>query len=551
MHPILFRIPLPQYPLPFFWVLLGAGGLAIAVAVWQMAIKNRSNAAIAGALGAAGVAAGFYFKGQTWDMGPIPIYSYGVMLGLSLVVGWYLTLGLAERDGLPKETMANNYVVTAVAAVIGSRILYILTNLSEFDSIGSMFAMRRGGLVAYGGFLGGFAGSYFFLRRHKIPLLPWADVAVPSLASGLMITRIGCYLFGCDFGRPQCGAPGFPDCATAAAPPSWLQKLGSFPHWAEGTLEHGSGSPAWVQHVKERGLSHDATHSFPVHPTQLYESLVGLGLLALLLTARRYQKFRGQIFLLFTFAYGVCRFLLEIVRDDAERGAIGLPIPQHIVFPFCLALLAVGYLIGFSHMVKNPTVRKVTQGLAFVPPIALYFILRPETFATSVTGELSTSQLVAVTTGFGAAIAFSVFWKAALAHPESAMSLGLPRPEDAKKPAAAADDDEDEDDEEDEEEIAARKRAAARKAADRPAAKPKVSTPPPAGAGGSAKAKGKTSGGKGKAGKKSLAPAAPAAAGTEKPKGDGDADRAAKSDAPSKGEAAKDGDDAATSTEER
>ena len=54
------------------------------------------------------------------------------MLGLSLVVGWYLTLGLAERDGLPKETMANNYVVTAIAAVVGARILYILTNLPEF-----------------------------------------------------------------------------------------------------------------------------------------------------------------------------------------------------------------------------------------------------------------------------------------------------------------------------------------------------------------------------------------------------------------------------------
>src|SRR5262245_56970435 len=100
------------------------------------------------------------------DWGPLSIYSYGVMLGLSLVVGWYLTLGLAERDGLPKETMANCYVATAIAAMVGSRVLYILTNLQEFDSLGSMFAMRRGGLVAYGGFLGGFVGSYFFLRRH-------------------------------------------------------------------------------------------------------------------------------------------------------------------------------------------------------------------------------------------------------------------------------------------------------------------------------------------------------------------------------------------------
>src|SRR5690349_21437431 len=160
------------------------------------------------------------------DFTSIPIHSYGVMLGLSLVVGWYLTLGLAERDGLPKEIMANNYVVTAVAAVVGSRILYILTNLNEFDSFRAMLDVRKGGLVAYGGFLGGFVGSLFFLRRYKLPLLPWADVAVPSLASGLMITRIGCYLFGCDFGQPL-----------SSTAPAWLQKLGTFPRWEVGLID--------------------------------------------------------------------------------------------------------------------------------------------------------------------------------------------------------------------------------------------------------------------------------------------------------------------------
>ena len=243
MHPILFRIPLPDYNLPLVWIPLIIAIIAAMVAVAKMVgqEKDRQGAAIAAVVAVAGVAARYVFMrdySETWNIGHIPIYSYGVMLGLSLVVGWYLTLGLAERDGLPKETMANNYVVTAIAAVAGARVLYILTNLNEFDSFASLFAMRRGGLVAYGGFLGGLAGSYFFLRRHKIPLLPWADVAVPSLASGLMITRIGCYLFGCDFGQPlKDSAPGF------------LKTLGTFPHWPEGTLDHGRGSPAWAQHV--------------------------------------------------------------------------------------------------------------------------------------------------------------------------------------------------------------------------------------------------------------------------------------------------------------
>jgi phosphatidylglycerol:prolipoprotein diacylglycerol transferase len=356
------------------------------------------------------------------------------------VVGWYLTLGLAERDGLPKETMANNYVVTAIAAVAGSRILYILTNLNEFDSLASMFAMRKGGLVAYGGFLGGLAGSYFFLRRHKIPLLPWADVAVPSLASGLMITRIGCYLFGCDFGQPL-----------KESAPAWLKKLGTFPHWKEGTLDAGQGSPAWVQHVKERGLALTSEHSLPVHPTQIYESLVGLTLLGLLLWQRRHQKFRGQIFFLFAYAYGVARFLLEILRDDNERGSIPPALPEHVLLPLCLALFAVGWYVGFSNAIENVILRRVTQVIAFVPAIALYVAMKPETFATSANTQLSTSQFIALTSGVAASFAFAVFYKAALAHPKEAMDLRLPPeflPEGAApKPepeAAAADDDEEE-----------------------------------------------------------------------------------------------------------
>jgi phosphatidylglycerol:prolipoprotein diacylglycerol transferase len=366
------------------------------------------------------------------------------MLGLSLVVGWYLTLGLAERDGLPKEIMANNYVVTAVAAVVGSRVLYILTNLDEFDSLRAMMDVRKGGLVAYGGFLGGFVGSLLYLRSYKIALLPWADVAVPSLASGLMITRIGCYLFGCDFGH-----------TLSKTAPGFLQKLGTFPRWEAGLIDSTgggpSGSPAWLQHYKKHLISDDAIASLPVHPTQLYESLVGLSLLALLLISRRYQKFRGQIFLIFTFAYGVCRFMLEMLRADDERGWIPPSLPEHVLLPLSLALFAVGYIIGPSKMIENPTMRSLSRALAFVPAVVVFFVLKPESFGTSVTVQLSTSQAVALSTGVAACMAFSVYYQAALAHPAAAMKIVLPAElmadaADAEKPASkVADEDEDED----------------------------------------------------------------------------------------------------------
>jgi len=363
------------------------------------------------------------------ELGNIPIYSYGVMLGLSLVVGWYLTLGLADRDGLPRETMANNYVITAIAAVASSRLLYILTNLSEFNSLGDVFSLREGGLVAYGGFIGGFVGSWVYLRMKRIRLMPWADVAVPSLASGLFITRIGCYLYGCDYGRPLGeSAPGF------------LRTLGTFPHWPEGTLPQGTGSPAWWEHRQAGLIGPEATHSLPVHPTQIYESLLGAALLAMLLLARKRQRFRGEIFFLFTFGYGVCRFMLELLRADPERGELPVALPAHILIPGCLLLLGAGYALSFARRIENELLRRLTQIVGVVPAVAAYLAMRPQSFGATELARLSTSQFIAFVTGVTVCAFYAVFFKAALNHPESAMALGLPAAADGAARAAPSKD---------------------------------------------------------------------------------------------------------------
>mgnify|MGYP000337544987 CR=1 FL=1 len=361
MHPILFRIPLP----------------------------------------------GWLFGG-----GSVPIYAYGVMLGLSFVVGWYLTLGLAEREGLPKETMANCYVVTALSAVVFARLLYVVTNLHEFNTFADVFNLRTGGMVAYGGFLGGLIGSFGYLAWKKLPLIPWADVAVPSLASGLLITRIGCYLYGCDFGRPL-----------SDNAPALLKKLGTFPKWAEGTLPEGAGSPAWAQHVRERGLSIDAAQSLPVHPTQIYEALLGASLLAILLLMRKHQRFRGQIFLSFTLMYGAARFCLELIRDDLERGNIPPALAPHILFPICLAMFAAAYTFGVAPAVTNKGIRLLSQVASFVPMMIAFITLSPAPFQPILPVQLSTSQFIGLSTGVAAAIAFAMLYRASLANPKAAMAL--------------------------------------------------------------------------------------------------------------------------------
>ena len=162
-----------------------------------------------------------------------------------------------------------------------------------------------------------------------------------------------------------------------------------------------------------------------MHPTQLYESLVGVLLLLLLLWARKKQRFRGQIFFLFTFVYGFVRFMLEIVRDDPERGNLPGSLPEHVLLPACLALFAVGYVFSFARLVENQRFRRVTQVLVFVPALVVAIVLRPETFAGDVLVQLSTSQFIGVASGLAVCVAYFLFDNAAETHPEAAMDIYL------------------------------------------------------------------------------------------------------------------------------
>jgi phosphatidylglycerol:prolipoprotein diacylglycerol transferase len=417
MHPILFRIPLPHFPLKLWWGLTAIAVVAFGFAAFAQRTKDKGGAILGAAVGFGAGVGSYVWRDVTFESPQLPLYSYGVMLGLSLVVGWYLTLTLAERDGLPKETMANCYVVTAIAAIVGSRVLYVLTNLDEFHSVTDMFKVRLGGLVAYGGFLGGYLGSWAFLSSKKIRLLPWADVAVPSLASGLMITRIGCYLFGCDFGKPL-----------GEDAPGWLKSMGTFPHWASGTVESGDGAPAFIRHTevyKGTPLGEVLTKtnaSLPVHPTQIYESIVGLVLLALLLTQRRTQKFRGQIFFLFVFGYGYLRFLLEMLRDDVERGEYGPVMPEHVLLPGALLLMSVAFVFGISLGITNKSTRLAARIASFVPPVVAYVMLKPQSFGASISTQLSTSQWIGFLTALAVAFFYAQYADEARKLPAGAMS---------------------------------------------------------------------------------------------------------------------------------
>jgi phosphatidylglycerol:prolipoprotein diacylglycerol transferase len=258
----------------------------------------------------------------------LPIYSYGVMLGLSFIVGWVLIMHLGGIDGMAEERLAGCFIFTAVFAIAGARMLYILTNIEEFQRGGWMMVvnLREGGLVAYGGFLGGLLGSWIYLSYYHIKLLAFADVAVFSLASGLGITRIGCFLFGCDWGRPiPESAPAFIR-AIGVRFPNWDIHFNGFKEISQGlgsALANLHGSPAYLYHVSQGWVNPNSAFSAYVYPTQLMESLNGWIAFVLLLIARKRSWFKGQVFCLFTMYYGLTRAAMEFLRGDSGRGEAG------------------------------------------------------------------------------------------------------------------------------------------------------------------------------------------------------------------------------------
>jgi phosphatidylglycerol:prolipoprotein diacylglycerol transferase len=218
------------------------------------------------------------------------------MLTMSVIVGRLIAMRLAQRVGIDRKLADRCATWTLFGAIAGSRLLYVATNLDQFDHVLDIFVWWKGGVVAYGGFLGGLAAAIVFCRIHKINLLAWADCVAPSLCVGLALTRIGCFLGGCDFGRVWNGP------------------------WA---VQFPVDSPAFIEQRLLGLLPSGATASLPVHPTQLYESLAGVVLLFLVLAVRRRQRAAGEALAAFALGYGVLRYLIEIVRADPDRGVIG------------------------------------------------------------------------------------------------------------------------------------------------------------------------------------------------------------------------------------
>jgi phosphatidylglycerol:prolipoprotein diacylglycerol transferase len=218
-----------------------------------------------------------------------PVNTYGVFLALAFLTAIFVTVKLAERDGLPKQRIYDLCLWLLLSSLVGSKLLMLFTEPEYRQNPRLLFSLDflRSGGVFYGGLIGAIIAAVLLMRYWKLPWWKTADACAPGIALGNFFGRQGCFAAGCCWGKP-------------------------------------TNLPWGVQFTQ---AGHDVTDvplNAHLHPTQLYESFAMLIVFFFLLWLHQKKKFSGQVILSYAVIYATVRFLIEFVRDDPRGDLFGL-----------------------------------------------------------------------------------------------------------------------------------------------------------------------------------------------------------------------------------
>lgn len=330
----LFRIPYSWGSVPIFgfgvllavWALAGIGSLAMAVRRHGWNAETLSLLPLLLLTGAAIVGLPRIFPSG------LPVRGYGVMVLAGAATGVWMATYRAQRVGIDREIIWSMAFWLFIGGMIGGRAFYVIEYWHErfrSDSIREtllrVLNFPEGGLVVYGALFGGVAAVLFFIRKHRLPALATFDLIAPSMAIGLALGRIGCFLNGCCYGGPTTLPWGV-----------------SFP----------PGSPPYVDQTARGALSsaNPPLHSLPVHPAQLYSAITAALIGWVLWSYYPFRRRDGQVIALMLMIYPISRFMEEIIRtDEPAVFGTGLSISQNI----SLAVFATGIGLWF-YLSKQP-----------------------------------------------------------------------------------------------------------------------------------------------------------------------------------------------------
>src|SRR6266508_2711929 len=265
------------------------------------------------------------------ELGPLTLYTYGLMVALGLAVALGLLCLELRRKGLDPSHGLLIALAVVPSGVVGAKILFVIEEWDRFVVDPVRVALSGAGLSFYGAFVLGALALYAYLRLNGIGFLVFADAAAPGALLGRGIARLGCHLSGDgDYGLPT-ALPWGTDYSRGIYPPS--AALARLPHL---TRDFPGGI---------------APDDLAMHPTGVYEFLISALLFAVLWRYRRHLRPDGRVFMLYLAATGAIRFGLEFVALEPPL-ALGLTEAQLI----SCGLIAIG-VVGVGQLKPRPISR--------------------------------------------------------------------------------------------------------------------------------------------------------------------------------------------------
>ena len=226
---------------------------------------------------------------ELFKVGPFTVYTYGVLLAASYLLGLRLAMWRAKKWGLDPSRVLDLGIYIIIAALVGAKLLLLIVDFDQFKDPRELLNLARLGGVFYGGLLLAVAVAFWYIARHRMPFWTTCDVFAPGIALGHVTGRLGCLAAGCCYGKPTDLPWGITFTNPLAA--------------------SNVGTPLGI----------------PLHPTQLYEAGAALVMvIVLLVTERRGRPFAGRTFWLYMFLYAVSRYIIEMYRGDPRGTVFGV-----------------------------------------------------------------------------------------------------------------------------------------------------------------------------------------------------------------------------------
>jgi phosphatidylglycerol:prolipoprotein diacylglycerol transferase len=252
------------------------------------------------------------------ELGPITVYTYGVLLAAAYLLGLKLAMVRAKSRGLDEARVLDLGIYIIISALIGAKLLLLVTDFQTFkNDPRELLTLARSGGVFYGGLILAVVVALWYIRRVGLPLWTTCDMFAPGIALGHVIGRFGCLFAGCCYGKPTTMPWGIT--------------------FTDRFANANVGTPL----------------DRPLHPTQLYEAGAELLILVFLLTTeRKGRPFAGRTFWLYMLLYAISRYFIENFRGD-ERGAVGIFSTSQFI-SLIVAPLAIVMLIYLARRREAP-----------------------------------------------------------------------------------------------------------------------------------------------------------------------------------------------------